>query len=108
MSKKSEIKVKVELDENHVPENLSWEAEDGDQKGDCGAVMMAMWERATKNVLRIDLWDKEMTTDEMKMMIHQSIITMADSFERATNEEKMANEMRDFGHYFASEMKLVD
>lgn len=58
-------------------------------------------------MLRIDLWTKQMTTDEMKAFFHQNILTMADTFERATGEGRMAAQMRDFGKYFAEHMLNV-
>jgi len=32
---------------------------------------------------------------------------MADGFQRATNEEAMAEDMRDFARYFAEKQKLI-
>jgi hypothetical protein len=34
-------------------------------------------------------------------------MTMADTFERATGETEMSQEMRDFSIYFADRMKLI-
>lgn len=102
-----EITVKVNLDENKIPEKLQWEASDGLSKKDCGAVLMAIWDRTENSALRIDLWDKDFTMDEMKMLVHQTILTLADSYNRATSDKKLADEMRDFGHYFAVQAKLV-
>jgi len=100
----SEIRFTVTLDENQVPERIDWEAEDGATKSECKSVLMSLWDAKENNTLRIDLWTKQMTTDEMKAFYHQSIMTMADTFERATGEGKMAAQMRDFGNYFAEHM----
>ncbi|MFZ6051017.1 gliding motility protein GldC [Halocola ammonii] len=102
----SEINFQVELDENKVPEKITWEATDNNAKDECKAVMMSVWDEESQNTLRIDLWNKEMTVDEMKKFFHQTLLTMADTFERATNEEKMALMMRDFCDYFAEKMDL--
>jgi hypothetical protein len=40
----------------------------------------------------------------MKAFFHQNILTLADTFERATNENKMAAQMRDFAGYFSEHM----
>lgn len=103
-----EIKINVSLDANKVPEKISWEASEGAGKQDCGAALMAIWDRKENSALRIDLWDKDFTMDEMKMLVHQTVLTLADSYERATSDKKLAGDMRDFGHYFAVEAKLVD
>jgi gliding motility-associated protein GldC len=56
--------------------------------------------------LRIDLWNKEMEVDEMKRFVHQTILTLADSFEKATGEKKMADTMRDFCEYYAEKLEI--
>ncbi|MEO8067763.1 MAG: gliding motility protein GldC [Flavobacteriales bacterium] len=100
----SQIQFTISLDENKVPERIEWEAEDGSAKSECKSVLISLWDAKELNTLRIDLWTKEMTTDEMKSFFHQSLLTMADTFERATGEDKMAAQMRDFGRYFAEHM----
>lgn len=100
----SEIRLTVQLDENNVPERIGWEAEDGGAKSASKAVLLSLWDEQEKNTLRIDLWTKEMTVEEMKAFFHQNILTMADTFERATGEGKMAAQMRDFAAYFAEHM----
>ncbi|HOZ40078.1 MAG: gliding motility protein GldC [Flavobacteriales bacterium] len=102
--KTSDIRLSVHLDENKVPERIDWEAEDGDMRSSSKAVLLSLWDAEEKNTLRIDLWTKEMSMEEMKAFFHQNILTMADTFERATGEGKMAAQMRDFGAYFAEHM----
>ena len=102
--KTSDIRLSVHLDEDKVPERIDWEAEDGDMRSSSKAVLLSLWDAEEKNTLRIDLWTKEMSMEEMKAFFHQNILTMADTFERATGEGKMAAQMRDFGAYFAEHM----
>jgi len=45
-----------------------------------------------------------MRVDEMKRFFHQTIVSMADTLQRATNEDKIAADMREFGQHFAKEM----
>ncbi len=91
----SEIKLTVQLDENKVP---------GATRSSSKAVLLSLWDEQERNTLRIDLWTKEMTVEEMKAFFHQNILTMADTFERATGEGRMAAQMRDFAGYFAEHM----
>ncbi|MBL7950620.1 MAG: gliding motility protein GldC [Flavobacteriales bacterium] len=102
--KTSDIRLSVQLDANNVPERIDWEAEDNGSKSSSKAVLLSLWDEKEKNTLRIDLWTKEMTVEEMKAFFHQNILTLADTFERATGEGKMAAQMRDFGAYFAEHM----
>lgn len=99
MSRESEIKFTISLDENQVPQKIKWEAEGSEKEGEnlSKAIMLALWDQDENNTLRIDLWTKDMMVDEMKKFSCQNIITLADSFERATGEQKMASEIREFG-----------
>ncbi len=103
----SEIKFTIELDENKVPENLTWSAQDvGIHDEAAKAIMLSIWNSDKKESLRIDLWTKDMPVDEMKIFIYQSLLAMADTYERATNDEKMTETMRDFTEYFAEKLEL--
>jgi gliding motility-associated protein GldC len=103
----SEIKFLVELDENRVPEKLTWTAQDGGvDNEEAKAMMVSLWDAKAQETLRIDLWTKEMPVDEMKLFFHQTLVAMADTFQRATNDEKMAATMKDFCDYFAEKLEL--
>ena len=103
----SEIKFLVELDENKVPENLTWTAQDGGIEGQAAkAIMLSIWDSKVKETMRIDLWTKDMPVDEMKIFFHQTLIAMSDTFHRATGDEKMADTMKDFCDYFAEKLDL--
>ena len=103
----SEITLRVEMDENRVPEKLSWSAEDGGISNEqAKAMFLSVWDSNTQETLRIDLWTKEMPVDEMKKFFHQTLVTMADTFYRATNDEKMTATMKDFCDYMAEKLEL--
>ncbi len=103
----SKIEFEIGLDENKVPENVNWKAEDGGvQEEETKAVLLSVWDPKKKDTLRIDLWTKDMPVDEMKQFFHQTLTSMSQTFERATNDEKMAATMRDFCDYFAEKLEL--
>ncbi|WP_299488246.1 gliding motility protein GldC [uncultured Allomuricauda sp.] len=103
----SEIKLTVGLDENRVPETLTWSAEDGGvQNEDAKAMMLSVWDSKNQESLKIDLWTKEMPVDEMKVFFHQTLVTMTDTFMKATQDEKMTATMKDFCDYFAEKLEL--
>jgi hypothetical protein len=47
-----------------------------------------------------------MELDDMKRFFHQTLLSMADSYDRATDETEMAEDLRDFAKYFAERQKL--
>ncbi|MCZ6594793.1 MAG: gliding motility protein GldC [Bacteroidetes bacterium] len=103
----SEIKINVVMDENKIPEELHWSASDSGIKDQASkAVLLSVWDHKAKKTLRIDLWTKDMPLDEMKVFFHQTLTAMAETFQRATNDEKMSATMRDFCDYFAEKLEL--
>ncbi len=104
---KSKIELNVELDENRVPERLKWSAQDGGiNNEEAKAIMLSVWDSNAQETLKIDLWTKDMPVDEMKQFFHQTLVTMSDTFLRATQDEKMTATMRDFCDYFAEKLEL--
>lgn len=105
--KKSKIEISVDLDDNKIPEKILWSAEDGNIKNkDSKALFLSVWDSEKKESLRIDLWTKEMPLDEMKIFFHQTLVAMSDTFNRATQDEKMTATMKDFCDYFAEKLNL--
>jgi gliding motility-associated protein GldC len=99
---KSSIIIDVELDEQRVPENIEWRASDSTaadiQKAK--AMMLSLWDGQEKTALRIDLWTQKMMVDEMADFYYQTYMGMADTFERATKQTELVNEMRAFARNF--------
>ena len=107
IAKKSNINIKVSLDENRVPEELHWSAEDGGvENQEAKAMLLSMWDAEQKETLKIDLWTKDMPLDDMKMFFHQTLVTMSDTFYRATQDDKMRDTMKDFCDFFAEKMEI--
>ena len=105
--KKSKIEISVNLDDNKIPEKILWSAEDGNIKNkESKALFLSVWDSEKKESLRIDLWTKEMPLDEMKIFFHQTLVAMSDTFNRATQDEKMTATMKDFCDYFAEKLNL--
>ena len=105
--KTSEIKFTVSLDNNNLPEKIDWSASDANEQSTSKSIMITLWDAKENNTLRIDLWTKDMMVDEMKIFYHQCLLSMADTFERATGEVTMAKEMRGFAQHFGEKMNLI-
>ena len=65
--KKSEIKFLVSLDKDNIPEKIEWNAEDSSNNklSDTKAISLSLWDDNKKNTPSINLWTKEMKTDDM-------------------------------------------
>jgi gliding motility-associated protein GldC len=98
----SSININVHLDANKVPEQITWSATDtsADTLKKAKAMMLSFWDGAEKNALRIDLWTKDMMVDEMADFFYQTLMTMAESYHRATKNDEMSNDMKKFAKEF--------
>lgn len=106
--KKSRISFEVELDQENIPEKIYWQATDnpsGDKPGETKSISISLWDHEQMNTLRIDLWTKEMTIDEMKSFYVDCIGGLAQSALTATGDEFMANEMNNLCEKFAEYLK---
>jgi gliding motility-associated protein GldC len=107
MSKKSTIAIDVTLDENKVPEGIHWQAEEGGiaVPQEAKAFMLSIWDSAESTCLRIDLWTKKMMVDEMNDFFFQTMMTMGDTYERATNQPELAAEIKEFAKTMKKKME---
>ena len=108
MSKISEIKLTVKLDENRVPEKIEWEATDAGFKGrkEANSVLLSLWDKEENVTLGIDLWTKEMFVDDMNIHFHQVFLKLADTYKRATKNSEVAGMIENFSADFAKKLKL--
>lgn len=100
--KESEIRIKVQLDEEKVPHSIRWSATDSSAQEEqkAKAMLLAFWDGSEKNALRIDLWTKDMMMDEMADFFFQTLVTMGDTFQRATGKTEMVNDLKKFASEF--------
>lgn len=103
----STITLNIALDENKIPEKISWSAPDGGVDSEqTKAFLLSLWDEKSKETLKIDLWTKDMPVDEMKLFFHQTLVTMSETYLKATDDDKMAKTMRDFADYFSEKLEL--
>jgi gliding motility-associated protein GldC len=109
MSKQSDIHIHIELDEDQLPQKISWQATDSssNELQDSKAFMLSLWDPHYKETLRMDLWTKEMQLEEMNVFVFQTLLTMSDTYKRANNDEKLANEIREFALHFGEKTAVI-
>jgi len=108
--KTKKINIEVELDQKNIPVDIRWNATDldGYDEASCRAMLLALWDHNQKDTLRLDLWTRDMTVDEMKIFFHQTLVTMANTLENSTNDSRISGDMRDFCEYFAERMNIKE
>ncbi|MBC8265935.1 MAG: gliding motility protein GldC [Flavobacteriales bacterium] len=108
MTKKSKISFEIELNENNIPQSIQLNSSDGQLKNvEIKSFLISAWDNKTKETLRIDLWTKDMMVNEMLIMYHQTLLSMASSLEKATNENNLADALRDYCGFFAEQSGII-
>jgi gliding motility-associated protein GldC len=103
----SSISIDVTLDKDRVPEDIRWNASDSNSENArrAKAMMLAFWDGTDKTALRIDLWTKEMMVDEMADFFYQTLMTMAETYQRATQDPTLVNDIKQFARDFYNKFR---
>ena len=99
----------MELDENRIPQNIEWKASDSTAANaqPAKAVMLSLWDGGEKTALRIDLWTQKMMVDEMADFYYQTLMTMADTYGRATRQTELVTDMKNFAKQFHEKFQQI-
>ncbi len=89
--KKSEINFTVELDETRIPEKIFWDATENPNEGinESKAISISVWDHYHKGLLGINLWTKDMPSDEMKHFAIDIVGNVAQMVADSTGDKKM-------------------
>ena len=107
--KKSEINISVTLDNDNFPEDIRWEATGSGMEGLKAAksLMISLWDSTDPGTLRIDLWTKKMMIEEMQRFFYETFSSMAETYERATQEKETAATIRQFAEQFGKATNVL-
>ena len=105
----SEISVTVSLDDQKRPVGIRWTADDAGMETarDARSMLLAFWDRQEKSTMRIDLWTNEMTVEEMQFFFYEALASMADTYQRATNDNENAAVIRDLAREFGKKTSVL-
>ena len=103
-----EIKFIVDLDEEKFPEKIEWTAEGNgaDSIKAAKALLISLWDKNDNVTLAIDLWTKDMLVNDMGYLYYQTLIHLAESYERATSDKTAADILRETAEKLADHLKL--
>ncbi len=102
MSQTSDIRLSVVSDDDGV-RDIAWEADDAPEQGEqhAKAMFLALWDPEARNALRIDLWTRDLTVDDMNDFLFQTLLTLADTYQNATGDKDMMADIKIFAREFA-------
>ena len=98
----SDIRLSVASDDEGVRDIL-WEADDAPDQGrqKAKAMFLALWDADARNALRIDLWTRDLTVDDMNDFLFQTLLTLADTYRNATGDKELMSDIKIFAREFA-------
>ena len=105
----SKIEIDIQLNNEKIPASIQWSAtaSTAEEKQQAKAMLLSLWDGSDKSALRIDLWTDKMMVDEMADFYYQTLIGLADTFNRATKETALANEFKDFAKQFLEKFNHI-
>ena len=85
-----------------MPEKIGWNATETSSEEDrkAKAMFLSFWDGEERAALRIDLWTKDMMVDEMADFFYQTLMSMGDTYQRATRNGVLAQEIKKFAQAF--------
>ena len=107
--KSSDITLRVGLNAEQVPIKIEWGSSDRNngELEECKAMAIALFDKAHRDTLRIDLWTKDMMVDDMQIFFHQMMLSMSDTYARATGDSKISNDMKEFALEMGHKMGII-
>lgn len=103
INQQADIHIQVHRDASQDVETIRWQASDAPsaEVQESKAMVLALWEAEQRTSLRIDLWTKDMTVQDMNDFFFQTLMTMADTYKNATGNQVLMAEMKNFAQEFA-------
>jgi gliding motility-associated protein GldC len=107
--KKSNISINVGLNDEKHPVTIDWNAEDAglENSKEAKAMMLALWDKNERSTMRIDLWTLEMSVEEMQFFAYEVLASMADTYDRSTNDKENSKDLREFAQKFGKKVKVL-
>jgi gliding motility-associated protein GldC len=106
----NEINIIVGLDENKVPVDILWTAENNNgakEHQNCKAMLLSLFDGVHQETLKIDLWTKDMMVSEMDRFMFQTLRALSETYFKASQNAALANEMQRFVQYFGEKSEVI-
>lgn len=100
-SNEQKINIRISQDEKKMNKAIHWTASGKSEDQACKALLLSLWNGEENLAYKVDLWTTEMTVEEMNHFMYQSFMSMSDTFERATGNQLVAIDIKNFAANFA-------
>jgi gliding motility-associated protein GldC len=103
-----EIRIEVGMDENGMPIDIRWQADDSNADAmSSKALIMTLFDRKTKETMKIDLWTKDFMIMEMDRLMYNSLRGLSDAYYRGSSNKQLADQMQQFAQFFGEETEII-
>ncbi len=103
-----DISVTVGLNEERMPVQMTWQAEEGASgQQEVKAMLLSLFEKDSMETIKIDLWTVEMQVMEMDRFVFQTLRGLADTYFKATQNAELATDMQRFVQYFGEKTGVI-
>jgi gliding motility-associated protein GldC len=104
--RRSTILFKIDLDENNLPDKITWKASDKqDIESNTKAVAVSLWDPDQQNTLKIDLWTKDMRVEEMDKFLVDTLGGLSQTMLNATGDTFISNSINTLCDQLATHIK---
>ena len=110
VDKTSEIKLRIGLNKEKLPVKIDWQADGGASGGkpaEAKAFLLAIFDKDSRDTLKMDLWTKDMQVNEMDRFFFQTLRGLADTYFKATQNQQLATDMQKFVQYFGEQTEVL-
>ncbi len=93
-----------------MPVEIEWASADapaGPAPQDAKAFLLSIFDKDSKDTLRIDLWTRDMQVIEMDRFMFQTLRALADTYYKATQNAALASDMQRFVQYFGEQTEII-
>ncbi len=104
-----DIIVRVGLDANNLPVKMEWRSSDepAGNMHEIKAMVLSMFDKETKDTMKLDLWTMDFQMNEMDRYMYHSLRSLADTYYKATKNKELANKMQQFANHFGEETEVL-
>lgn len=109
MARMASINIRIRLDDNNFPEKIEWGATDAGFQGfkDASSLLLSLWDGHDHQTFGIDLWTKKMIIEDLNVNYYQTLVRLADTYEKAARDADTADLIRFFAQQFGEKLGLL-
>ncbi len=102
MRDSADINIQVQR-ENQAIDKIVWTAQEAanQEQQEAKAMLLALWDADSRMSMRIDLWATDMTIHDMNDFFFQTMLSMADTYGKATSNQNLKADIMTFAREFA-------